>query len=578
MFFGVFFLLWVCVAGIQCDLKSLQDQIVGLRVDPESQSIYQNVLQRLEQCEEEGKLGLTDHIHYRLGLIYLIQNQEWKAVGSFEKVRDGQGGISESATKYLEELYLKFGFWDKLENNIAKDEYLRLNSSGFPTMENLNEMLEISPHDYHARSQMRELLLKKLNGDLDVSTGQEFVSNNEVILDKHSTRLSLAQRLSLHYEAAVVQMIVINSMPTHLRKCLAIDMDYEPCKKLTLFNTKLSKINPPKSQLLDPEMYAFGDETIDWNKVVDFYFKERKPCAKLPPKYKYENNYKLIEHIVQDTLQQTIGNSKEKTSDFRKFVDSLLCQAGSQAPSNKKLTSPMCKKVIKEVLTQDEHKNIQKAAMQGEQLPDDLLEDLWNASPNLAMYVVEGIMSKAGKRSANLQDQLFHFFNHHKLANSNNKYVRTQFNSVNNLVRQRQNQKQQWQRQQQESFFRQQQQRQSPPPPPQTDKDYYKVLNVPKKATTKDIRKAYLNFTKMYHPDKQGQLSEKQRKKNDQKMSEINEAYETLGDEGKRREYDTARSGQYDAGGGMPRGGNGMFAQGGNPFQFNRNFKFNFGF
>lgn len=582
LFFGILFLLWICVAGIQCDLKNLHDKVFGLRVDSGSQSIYLDILQELEGCGDVKKLDLEDHIYYRLGLIHLIDNQEWKAVGSFEKVREDQGSISESAAKHLHKLYLKFGVWDKLDNDDeAKNQYLKLNSSNVQTIENLNEMLDIAPYDYHARSLMREELLNRLQEELDVSTGQEFVSNCEVILEKHTTRLGLRQRLSLHYEAAVIQMLVVNSIPTHLRKCLAVDMDYEPCKKLTIFNTKLSKINPPKSQMLDAEVYAFGDESINWNQIVNFYFKDKKPCTKLPANYKFENNYKLTERVVQDSLEGIIGNLQGRRPDFLKFIDSILCQAGCQVSTNKKLTSPICKKLVKDVLTADEHKEIHKAAMRGEQLPEDLLEKLWNSSPNLAMYVVDGIMSNAGKKSSGLQDQVAEFFKQHKLFDSKNKYVKKQANSINNIMNQR---RQQNQRQQQEWFFRQQQQQQQryqpPPPPPQTDKDYYKILNIPKDVDAKEIRKAYLSFTKQYHPDKQGKLTEQQQKKNDEKMSEINEAYEVLSDEEKRREYDMARSGQYGGGfGGMPRGGGGPgFRQGGNPFQFNRNFKFNFGF
>lgn len=584
MFLGVLFLFWICVAGIQCDLKNLEDQVLSLKIDSGSQSVYLNLLQQLEQCNDIKKVDLADHIYYRLGLIHLIENQEWKAVGSFEKVRKDQGGVSESAGKHLHKLYLKFGIWNKLSNDDeAKNQYLNLNSSKVQTIENINEMLDIAPYDYHARSLMRVELLKRLKEELDISAGQMFVSNSEIILDKHTTKLSLAQRLSLHYEAAVIQMFAVNSIPTHLRKCLAVDMDHEPCKRLMLFNTRLGKINPARSQILDREMYAFGDESIDWNKIVNFYFKDKKPCTKIPPSYKFESNYKLIERVVQESLEQIIGPVREKRPDFLKFIDSVLCQAGSQAPNNKKLTSPICKRLVKDILTADEHKEIHKAAIQGEQLPEDLLEKLWSSSPNLAMYVVEGIISKAGKKSPGLQDQISNFFKHHKLFNSNNRYVKTQSNSINNLMQRRQQQNQQRQRQQQEWFFRQQQQQQQryqpPPPPLHTDKDYYKILNIPKNADTKEIRKAYLNFTKMYHPDKQGQLSEEQQKKNDEKMSEINEAYETLSDEGKRREYDMARSGQYGGGpGGMPHGGGGMFGQRGNPFQFNQNFKFNFGF
>ena len=61
-------------------------------------------------------------------------------------------------------------------------------------------------------------------------------------------------------------------------------------------------------------------------------------------------------------------------------------------------------------------------------------------------------------------------------------------------------------------------------------KNYYDILGVNKNATQDDIKKAYRNLSKKYHPDKNGG--------DDSKFKEINEAYDTLGDEVKRREYD----------------------------------------
>ena len=61
-------------------------------------------------------------------------------------------------------------------------------------------------------------------------------------------------------------------------------------------------------------------------------------------------------------------------------------------------------------------------------------------------------------------------------------------------------------------------------------KNYYDVLGVDKNASQDDIKKAYRNLSKKYHPDKTGG--------NDSKFKEINEAYDTLGDETKRRQYD----------------------------------------
>jgi molecular chaperone DnaJ len=61
-------------------------------------------------------------------------------------------------------------------------------------------------------------------------------------------------------------------------------------------------------------------------------------------------------------------------------------------------------------------------------------------------------------------------------------------------------------------------------------KDYYKILGVDKKSTQDDIKKAYRKLSKKYHPDVNGG--------DDVKFKEIVEAYETLGDDKKRNQYD----------------------------------------
>jgi curved DNA-binding protein len=64
-------------------------------------------------------------------------------------------------------------------------------------------------------------------------------------------------------------------------------------------------------------------------------------------------------------------------------------------------------------------------------------------------------------------------------------------------------------------------------------KDYYKILQVDKSSTGKEIKKAYRRLARLYHPDKNPD-----NKIAEEKFKEINEAYEVLGDKDNRAKYD----------------------------------------
>lgn len=68
-------------------------------------------------------------------------------------------------------------------------------------------------------------------------------------------------------------------------------------------------------------------------------------------------------------------------------------------------------------------------------------------------------------------------------------------------------------------------------------KNFYDILEIPRNASDDEIKKAYRYMVHAHHPDKFPEGSDS-KKKAEEKIKEINEAYSTLKDPAKRKEYD----------------------------------------
>ncbi len=85
------------------------------------------------------------------------------------------------------------------------------------------------------------------------------------------------------------------------------------------------------------------------------------------------------------------------------------------------------------------------------------------------------------------------------------------------------------------------------------EKDFYKTLGVGESATTKEITKAYRKLARDLHPDKNPGDAEAE-----ERFKEVSVAYDVLGDDDKRAEYDELRRmgpSPFGAGGAQPGGG-----------------------
>ena len=82
------------------------------------------------------------------------------------------------------------------------------------------------------------------------------------------------------------------------------------------------------------------------------------------------------------------------------------------------------------------------------------------------------------------------------------------------------------------------------------EKDYYGVLGVSSTASAKEITKAYRKLARSHHPDAKGG--------NEERFKEVAAAYDVLGDDAKREEYDEARRIGPSAAGGFASGADGF--------------------
>jgi molecular chaperone DnaJ len=80
-------------------------------------------------------------------------------------------------------------------------------------------------------------------------------------------------------------------------------------------------------------------------------------------------------------------------------------------------------------------------------------------------------------------------------------------------------------------------------------RDYYEVLGVPRNASKDDLKKAFRQLARQYHPDVSSESDAEER------FKEINEAYTVLSDDQKRAAYDRFGHAGVTGNGGFPGGG-----------------------
>ncbi|SCU98351.1 LADA_0H12420g1_1 [Lachancea dasiensis] len=602
--------LWISLAGVwaDCDFIRLSKRSQGLQYDEHALPQYADIAAQLSLCKTPQAEALRHQLLYKSGLIQISIGDELRAMETFQEiVNSGEtSNYVPLSQNRLQEIYQQFGLWDKIGSSPLRDRYISLMealSSHVDREEQVpielkNELFDLSPFSIELRVLINDALYYELSKTLSINVAQSIIENYKVVLGKHRRHVSVAEKLKIYTSMSALQLFVMAVPPTNLMSCLALDMDYRPCRELSKIVSKINSVSPPFAAISHADQFLELNH-FQWDKLLNFYVGDAK-LIKYNGLGNGKNNLGLLRRLQQVLLSDVLANRplsqiKRKwtlptsgRSALEVLQDLMLCEAYDQM-LNLKTADAYFNDVVSEKLSSDEQAILNGFVNNFQSMDNinEVLHNLWQDFPSLALHAVRKSLKTLLSRGKNVggsdRDQVWalleNFAKNHNWETSSNEGVVGALRTIashTKRIREEQakfQQQRQQQQRQQHNFFRQQQQHSSPPAASDlSKKDLYKVLGLSQHASAKDIRKSYLTFTRKYHPDKQGQLTVKEKQKNEEKMSQINEAYEILSNEEKRKEYDLQRTGSrghqrrrasFSNGGGFPFGGG--------------NFKMNFG-
>lgn len=347
----------------------------------------------------------------------------------------------------------------------------------------------------------------------------------------------------------------------YVRNCLKIDNENVKCGKLSKFfvkSQKILKILEDYSNYVDKVYHGDGgntedhdsDDMFDFGYVTHSLLQEEVKVSKSEkkglPKF-VRSNYDYLKHISAEFLKlHKLNRNKLHDLQFNNVLDKILCEAFAQTKQYQK-GKPFCNNV------KDESNGIFLPKMAAE-IDSLLKQKKYGEARNLLKKFNPNVQRTA----------LFKRF----------------YSTIERRYRQQQQQQQQRHNQdhyqyQYHQYNQQNNQNQfNSPSTINNAKDYYKILGVLRDVDDKELKKAYRAQTLKYHPDKY-KGSDLTSEQMEEKMQDINEAYEVLSSPESREMYDRGNNPNErmsGPGGGQSRPG----ANQGFRFNFDQNFMNNF--
>lgn len=592
MLFGGYSLLIFLVAVLATEDLSLRirkTQDLLLQQGPTGFVLdqYDLLIADLELAEDKFDGTVMAQVYYKKALVELSLNKLLPAVADLMKTLDYDPSLTPASSKLVElllergqfeEISLRFspreypGVFAKIEAWTQKFKLVELFLSSDNPLVHADKCLQIldlelipvtpllpSVYELHLRCSKLKLRPLLAAGDDSVHLHFKNVIGDYSKLLKVQPQKNLQLYTEFSQYALFTENLFLESWNV-VKGCLRIDNDFKSCGDLLKTYSRLQAILKPLeeySQVTEMLYYVTEDlgnkvdalemDDLDYgyiyDKLVGTVTIPKKEAKKLPKDVKTTYGYllwKAQQFSILELQNESVATSLKFVEDLQKFA----CESGVRSghPKNKFCSTINEKNGLflpKHLARIDDLLRRKKYAE-----AKDFLQKFSKNVQRTALYkerwsVIERVQQQQQQQQ---QQQYFH--------------------------RQQQQRQRQQQQQQQQQQQRQQQH--------DLTKDYYKILDIPKDADQKTIKKGYRTQTLKYHPDKyKGKdLSEKEI---ETKMQEINEAYEVLSDAESKADYDNR--GRSNQGGRARQGGGTHFANAQfNPQDFFRQQGFRFQF
>lgn len=454
------------------------------------------------------------------------------------------------------------------ETNILNLDTLISNAQWEDALNTCNNLLEVSYGD--SKLLNRKLIILK-NTLKDSSSS--FESKVKDLIEVYSKLIKYSSNeLDTYAEVSKLKMFDLSSKKGEvtklLKECLRIDNEFDGCRTISRVNIKFSQLFDLIKDVSDYYSSVYTDGDLEWikdkelqgdvwEKIYEILFYpikrvkiknglDRSAFSKMGVEdvEGIETNFEVIIELFVNSMKDFGFNEDDLiNSDFMSNIFKIAKESYYQNGDIRKLKKDgivTSNKYYKQVRQNNKGmKDVVDYAME--------LDKLLSKNDMEKLRQVIGSMSDSFKTTRILSERV------HKYE---------EMEQIENQKRQQQHQHQQRQRYQQQ----QHQQRQKPA------NDYYKVLGVDSKADQAEIKKAYRNQMRQNHPDKM-KGSELSDEEIEDKVAEINNAYEVLSDPEQRQRYDSHGEDPNDHSGGN-RGHQGF---NGNQFGGFGNGGFNFG-